>query len=336
MVTMKDIALKLGVAVSTVSKGLNGANDISEDLRQLILDTAVEMGYTPKNIKKDPQKKLCIFIQNMYYEHPDDFGFDIILGFRQQAMRANWSVTVVPINSAFQAKENYDTYMLKNGYSGAFLMGLALHDDWMKQLKTATTPSVLLDNYVSRNPHVSYIGTDNFEGIDLCVSHLADLGHKKIAMLNGSANSMVTVQRIDAFYQSMKQNHLEVDDSMITYGYFTLECARQHVSTFIERGATAIVCAADSIAADVMNECQRLGYHVPEDISVTGFDDLPPAANLTPPLTTVRQDRISLGKTGYNTLMGLISRLPISKTVLRAKLVERSTTAPAKPRFVQR
>lgn len=336
MVTMKDIAQKLGVAVSTVSKGLNGANDISEDLRQIILDTAVEMGYTPKCMKKDTQKKLCIFIENMYYEKPDDFGYDIVLGFRQMALRENWSVTIIPINPAFQSKENYDTYMLKNGYSGALLLGLALHDDWMKQLKTATTPSVLLDNYVSKNPHVSYIGTDSFEGIDLCVTHLAELGHTKIAMLNGAANSMVTVERIEAFYQSMKQNHLEVDDSMVTYGYFTLECAKQHVPIFIEKGATAIVCAADSIASDVMGECERLGYHVPEDISVTGFDDLPSAAHLTPPLTTIRQDRIYLGKSSYNTLMGLISKLPISKTLMRAELIRRSTTAPVKPRSVQK
>lgn len=336
MATLKDIAQKLGVAVSTVSKGLSGANDISDDMRQLILDTAVEMGYTPKHMKKDTQKKLCIFVEYMYYENPIDFGYDIIIGFRQMALRGNWDVTIVPINSAFQAKENYDTYMLKNGYSGALLLGLALHDDWIKQLKTSTTPSVLLDNYVPKNPHVSYIGTDSYEGIDLCVTHLAQLGHKKIAMINGSANSMVSVDRIHAFHQSMKQNQLEVDESIVVYGYFNLECARQYVSSFIEKGVTAIVCASDSIAADVMRECERLGYHVPEDISVTGFDDLPSSAHLTPPLTTIRQDRIYLGKSSYNTLMGLISKLPISKTLMRAELIQRSTTAPVNHNFASR
>lgn len=335
MVKMKDIAQKLGVAVSTVSKGLNGANDISEDLRQLILDTAVEMGYTPKNAKKVTLGKLCIFVENMYYENPVDFGYDIILGFRQMAMRDGFSVSLVPISPAFQAQESYDTYMLKNGYSGALLLGLALHDDWMKQLRTTTTPSVLLDNYVAKNPHVGYIGTDSFEGIDLCVTHLAELGHKRIAMLNGFANSMITVDRIDSFYQSMRQNHLDVDDTLIAYGHFSTECARQYVPIFIEKGATAIVCASDSIAADVMKECERLGYHVPEDISVTGFDDLHSSAHLTPPLTTIRQDRVYLGKCGYTTLIGLISNLPISKTLMRAQFIKRSTTAPVKPRIVQ-
>lgn len=82
MVTIKDIANRLGISVSTVSKGLNGASDISEDLRQMVLDTAVEMGYQSKKMKKDENKKLCLFIENMEYETANQFGYEIILGFR--------------------------------------------------------------------------------------------------------------------------------------------------------------------------------------------------------------------------------------------------------------
>ena len=121
MVTIKDIANRLGISVSTVSKGLNGASDISEDLRQMVLDTAVEMGYQSKKMKKDENKKLCLFIENMEYETANQFGYEIILGFRQAAFRNGWSVSVVPVTPAFQMTEKYDTYMLKNGYSGGFL-----------------------------------------------------------------------------------------------------------------------------------------------------------------------------------------------------------------------
>lgn len=134
MVTIKDIANRLGISVSTVSKGLNGASDISEDLRQMVLDTAVEMGYQSKKMKKDENKKLCLFIENMEYETANQFGYEIILGFRQAAFRNGWSVSVVPVTPAFQMTEKYDTYMLKNGYSGGFLVGFALHDDWMRRL----------------------------------------------------------------------------------------------------------------------------------------------------------------------------------------------------------
>ena len=80
MATIKDIATRLGVSVSTVSKGLNGASDISEELRQMVLDTAVEMGYATKKSKKKENRKLAVFIENMEYETEDQFGYDIVLG----------------------------------------------------------------------------------------------------------------------------------------------------------------------------------------------------------------------------------------------------------------
>ena len=76
MATIKDIANKLGVSVSTVSKGLNGASDISEDLRQTVLDTAVEMGYSTKRSRKEENRKLCLLIENMNYDVPGEFGYD--------------------------------------------------------------------------------------------------------------------------------------------------------------------------------------------------------------------------------------------------------------------
>ena len=125
MATIKDIANRLGVSVSTVSKGLNGASDISDELRQMVLDTAVEMGYSTKRSKKVENRKLCIFIENMNYETIDEFGYDIVLGFKQNAFRRKWDVDILPITPAFQEEEKYDTFLLKNGYCGAFLMGLA-------------------------------------------------------------------------------------------------------------------------------------------------------------------------------------------------------------------
>ena len=85
---------------------------------------------------------------------------------------SNWDVTVIPVTPAFQLAEKYDTYMLKNGFCGAFLVGFALHDEWMKQLEQTTMPTVLFDNYIKKNPNVAYIGTDNYEGIDAAVDHL--------------------------------------------------------------------------------------------------------------------------------------------------------------------
>ena len=327
MATIKDIANRLGGSVSTVSKGLNGASDISEELRQMVLDTAVEMGYATKRSKKTENRKLCIFIENMNYESIDEFGYDIVLGFKQNAFRHNWDVDIVPITPTFQAEEKYDTYMLKNGYCGAFLVGFALHDEWMRQLEDTTMPTVLFDNFIANNPNVCYIGTDSYEGIGMAVNHLFKLGHRDIAFLNGSLYSMVSDQRQEAFESSMTELGLEIRPDLMARGYYVSDSAKYHVPGFLAAGATAIVCGNDLIAKGVMEECVQRGFRVPEDISVIGFDDISLAATYNPPLTTIRQERNELGKCAYVILNSLIHHISISKTLLRPKLIERESTA---------
>lgn len=328
MATIRDIANKLGISVSAVSKSLNGANDISSELRQLVLDTAVEMGYSTKRSRKEEHRKLAIFIENMEYESEGDFGYDIILGFKQNAFKNNWDVDVIPVNPAFQLKDKYDTYLLGNGYSGAMIVGFALNDEWMKQFETTTMPTVLFDNYIAKNPNTCYIGTDNHEGIEAAIEHLYSLGHTNIAFLNGSLHSMVSEQRQDAFLQGMAKFGLTPKDKLLAYGYYVADSARYHVPAFLENKATAIMCGNDLIATGVVEECKLKGLRVPEDISVIGFDDIPVAASMTPALTTVNQNRSELGKVGYTILSSIISGIAISKTLLRPKLVIRDSTAP--------
>lgn len=327
MATIKDIANRLGVSVSTVSKGLNGASDISDELRQMVLDTAVEMGYSTKRSKKVENRKLCIFIENMNYETIDEFGYDIVLGFKQNAFRRKWDVDILPITPAFQEEEKYDTFLLKNGYCGAFLMGLALHDSWIKQLENTTMPTVLLDNFISGNPNVCYLGTDSYEGIAMAVNHLVNLGHKNIAFLNGSLYSLVSDQRQEAFESAMAAASLPVQKDLTAYGYYVSDSAKYHVPGFLAAGATAVVCGNDLIAKGVIDECTKRGFRVPEDVSVVGFDDISIAATFDPPLTTIRQERNELGRYAYDILNSLIHHIPISKTLLRPKLIERESTA---------
>lgn len=330
MSTIKEIADKLGVAVSTVSKGLNGANDISHETRQAVLDAAVELGYSPKKIKSGNGRKFCIFIENMAYENIEHFGYEVVIGFKLSAIRNNSKVDIIPIDLNIQAKEKYDTLMLKNKYSGAFLLGFTLHEDWVNQLNSTKVPTVLLDNYIENNFHVGYVGTDSYEGIDLAVSHLNNLGHRNIAFLNGSKNSMISQQRYNAFVNSLKKHEIDQREDLIAFGYYESECAEEYVSDFFERGATAIMCGSDLIALGVLNEAKRLGLRIPEDISVIGFDDLPIASKLTPPLTTIRQDRIDLGKSAFLLLDGLINNISTSRLLLRAKFINRESTGPAR------
>ena len=327
MVTIKDIANRLGIAPSTVSKGLNDANDISPELKKLVLDTAIEMGYVTKRMKKETRKRLCIFVENMQYEKSGDFGFDIILGFKQAAVRDNWEVTVVPVTPLLQMRDPYDRYMVQNGYHGGFLVGFALKDPWMAQLRTTTIPTVLFDNYITRNPNVAYVGTDSFEGIDLAIDHLTELGHTKIALLNGSPDSMVTSNRYDAYASSMQSHKLELDENLVAFGYYVEDSAKYHLPSLIENGATAIICGNDLLAVGGIRECGRLHVRIPQDLCVVGVDNLPISEEITPALTTINQDRVDLGRNSYAALYWLIAKVPISRSMLRPRLIVRDSTS---------
>ena len=335
MVTIKEIADRLGVSVSTVSKGLNGAKDISESLRQQVLDTAVEMGYTVKR-KARTGFRLAFFIENMSCEKESDFGYELLIGFQQGAFRGSHDVTVIPITPEFQQEVRYDNYMLENDYTGAFVAGMALNDPWMKQFEETTFPTVLLDNFIPRNPRLCYVGTDSEEGIEMAVSHLVELGHEKIAFLNGSKDSMISDQRMRAYLRSMNQHKLPIDPNLAIYGYFVAAAAKYHVPSFIDAGVTAILCGNDDIAEGVIECVKEMGFSVPEDISVIGFDDMPFAATLFPPLTTVRQNRIEIGKSAFHVLEGMVGGISPSKFLLRPSLTLRASSGIAKPRLAVR
>lgn len=198
----------------------------------------------------------------------------------------------------------------------------------MAQFNTTNIPTVLLDNYIKKNHSVSSIGTDSFEGIDDAITHLMALGHKHIALINGSRNSMISEQRRQAYIDSMTEHGLPFDESTMPYGYYVAEAAKYHVSNLLSMGITAILCGNDLIASGVITECTQRGFRVPEDISVVGFDDLPISAQLVPPLTTIRQDCSTLGKCGFYSLNSLINHVPISRTMLHPQLIVRESTAP--------
>lgn len=328
MVTIKDIAKELGVSPGTISKGLNNASDISAAMKQKILDTAIVMGYTKAKTKSSGKgKKICIFIENMDYQSSSQFGYDIVVGFKQEAVKEGYEVSLVQVSSSFQLMEDYDTFMLKNGYVGSFCIGFALEDRWLTSFKDTNNPTVLFDNYIPINPNTGYIGTDSSEIIELLVDHLYELGHRKIAFLNGSLNSLITEQRMDAFYQSMAKRGLSVDPELAIYAYFVSRVAEDHIPNILRKGATAILCGNDVIASGVYTELIGRGLSIPEDISVTGIDDIPLSALLTPPLTTVRQERTLLGRLGFFALHSIISHnMAISRNLLRPKLIVRSST----------
>ena len=327
MPTIKDIATKLGVSSGTVSKGLNGAEDISESLREKILATAVEMGYTKKSLHKPDTRKLCIFIENMDYYLEDDFGYDIILGFKHAAYKENWDVEVIPVSEEFQSKRPYDSFMMGRSISGSLNLGFAVDDPWMTEFKTTSVPTILFDNFIRENPMVGSVGTDDEEGIGLAIEHLTNLGHRKIALLNGPETAMVSQSRLKAYESNMKKHDLAYSHRFIAHEPYSQDAARKHIKQFYDIGITAIICGNDTLALGVIKECERLGISVPGEMSVIGYDDISACDRSIPPLTSVRQDRVQLGKCCYYILYALVNGVSLSRNLLRPSLTMRSSTA---------
>lgn len=328
MTTILDIANKLGVSKGTVSKALSGAEDISETLRKTVLETAVEMGYTKLRRNKTAAKKICIMIETMEYKELNDFGYDIIMGFRKMAEPAGFTVDIVPITTQFQKAYPYDIFMLENDYIGSFLLGLSLTSPWMKELQKSRTPAVLYDNYIKSNPCCTYVGIDNHEGMDLAVSHLRRLGHKKIGYLSGALGSHIMQVRHKAFFSALRQNGLSADPLLAGTSYYISECMQKHLPRLLKHGVTAIICGHDLLANAAIIQCQEFGYRVPDDINIIGFDDIAICPYTNPPLTTIRQNLPELGKCGYYALDSLLNHVSIGTLLLHAQLIVRKSTGP--------
>ncbi len=326
MVTLNDIAAKLGISKSTVSKGLNNASDVSEELRRKILETATELGY----ISRRSSKKLCILIENMGYQDPNQFGYDLIAGFQEMARPEGWTVDVAPLTEEYQRGTTYQQFMAQGGWRGAFVLGFSLLDPWMEEFRTAQIPTVLYDNCIKENPCMASVGCDSAGGLEAAVRHLHSLGHRRIGLLCGPLESYVLKERYSAYCSALEKCGLPVDEELIGMGYYVAESTRKYLPKLIEKGATAILCSDDSRAVAAYTECRDRRLNIPADVSIVGFDDLPIAAYMNPPLTTIRQNRTALGKCGYYALSCLLNEVDIGSILLRAPLIVRGSTGLAR------
>ena len=137
---------------------------------------------------------------------------------------AGFDVDIVPMTEKLQRSISYDMFMLKHDYIGAFVLGFTLQDPWMQEFQTSSTPAVLYDNYIMSNPRISYVGVDNNEGMELAVSHLKSLGHKKIGYLSGALGSHIMQVRHKAFFYAMRQSGLRRIPIMPVPPYYVSQC----------------------------------------------------------------------------------------------------------------
>ena len=331
MTTLDDIAKRLGISKSTVSKALNGREDISEAMRKSIMETAVEMGYNRAS-KKEKSRRICVFAEYMEDSNAQAQDSDLILGFRQAAEPNGFRVSVIPLTVALQWLHSYDEYMMRNRYSGAFFTDIRFEGRWADGLEATGTPAVLYNGSVRMNSSVTMIGFDEYEGMNLAVSWLQDLGHERIGYLSGPLDDSADRDRIDAFLLAMRENGLDCSKEYIGTASSSSECLELHFQRLIDLNCAAVICSDDLLAYDVMIYCKQRGLRIPEDISIIGIGDLPQSEKTSPQLSSIRQDKQGLGKAAFLALQGHLSDMRVNKITLHSELIRRGSAGTAPER----
>ena len=314
-VTIQDIADRLGMAKSTVSKAISGATDISEKTRERVLACAGEMGYQVKAKHVSYTKSIVVFIYgSIHYDKVDQFGYEIILGLQAAAAEHGIGVNITAISNAELKSGNYYPIVSGGNCEGAVFLGFKPHHLFIEHILSLNIPLFILDNNLD-NQLAARDGCDSAEGIRQMVQYLWMRGHDRI----------VTQERYQAYSDALKELGLEENKDAVRYGHFSAKGTRKRILPIAQTGVTAVVCISDLLACSAVQELEKAGYVVPADISVTGYDNLPVSEYSQPRITTMYQNRIHIGKTAFVMLQQMNSGISIEAVSLRPELIERES-----------
>ncbi len=326
--TIKDIARAAQVAPSTVSRALHTDPRISVETTALIHRLAQEMGYTPslaaRNLVTQRTNTIGLVISSI----TDLFVGDVVVGVEQAARSHGYSVFLMSSYRDVQREEEAVQSLHERRTDGIIVTGSQIDEGYLAQHGRSAQPIVLINC-----PTYPYsISTDNLAGARDAVTHLVQLGHRRIAYIANPGSQQANLDRAAGYKAMVNQYGLPLDDDLMVEGDGTLaggkEAARRLLA--LARRPTAVFCFNDMTAIGALSAICEAGLRVPKDCSVIGFDDLELAAYCCPPLTTVRQHRGQLGQQAMNMLYRLIQGWGgVGPEILPAELVVRGTTGPA-------
>lgn len=309
LATMKDLSVKCGVSVSTVSKALNGYQDISEETREMILKAANEAGYFPDaNARALKMKKTynigVLFSTMEKYGLRNEYFAHILASFKEKAAKRGYDITFIEHNIG-NRKMTYLDHCKYRNFDGVFIACAEFSDPEVLELVNSDYPVVTIDH--AFNESISVL-SDNVDGMRQLTQYIIDQGHTKIAYIHGTKSS-VTHNRLVSFNNVLKENGIKVPDEYFIEGiYRSAECAEELTLRLLQLDdpPTCIIAPDDYAALGVMNTVRRLGLRIPDDISVAGYDGISMAQALEPKLTTIKQDTDKIGSEAAKQLINLI------------------------------
>jgi DNA-binding LacI/PurR family transcriptional regulator len=333
-VNIIEIAARAGTSIATVSRVLNNSEKVRYNTRKKILDLIEETGYKPK-VRKNRIINICVLINDRRAIFTPYIS-EILNGISDTIMELGYEETFVFVNEALHPDIVLET-LRERCVNAAIVLVSSSSTSYLETFNDEKFPFLLVN---SNDKRYSHIAVDNRTGIHNALEFLRSLGHRRFLLMMDDVRFPDFKERWTAFEDFMKENDLgaqRVVDlaSLDIYPKVGIvECSFTAMKNLIAEGLgeTAILTAHDNIAFGILHACADAGIHVPEDLSVVGFNNYQETEYFNPPLTTISQNLYKIGTEavfGVSALLNGRSSLVVQK-VMPTELVIRKTTAPAK------
>ncbi|MCI8644158.1 MAG: LacI family transcriptional regulator [Lachnospiraceae bacterium] len=321
MVSVKDIAARCNVSVATVSKALNGYSDISKEKRDYINAVAKEMGYFPNAaaiaLKTNRTYNIGIlFLDAANNGLTNEHFARVLQGVKEEAESRGYDITF--INHHIGARTmTYTEHCYYRGVDGVVIACIDFDEPEIIELVNSKIPVVTID-HVFHN--ITSVISDNVKGVRDLVLYAHSMGHRKIAFIHGD-DSSVSRDRLASFYRTLDELGLKVPESyVLVCPYRDAKTAAQRTKQLLAQKdmPSCILYPDDFTAVSGISVIEQEGLHIPEDISVIGYDGNSYARAMEPALTTLAQDSEVLGRSAAKHLIQMIEK---PKTALVERVV---------------
>ncbi len=339
MATSEEVAQLAGVSRATVSRILNGSAHVSPDTYARVRAAIATLEYEPnvvaQNLVRQHARVLAMNIfartENLPLSHfgrtSQYFYLHVLEHIEQAAITAGYDV-LLPSHTQEKSPQTYLRTLQTRHVAGCIMLHAT--DDYLQTLIAASLPTVFIDKMGQGN-HATYVKSDNIAGTCQATRHLLTLGHRRIAMLAAPTNDLAGLERLLGYQQALAQIGITPDAGLIRHSGWNVDEAYQATRALLNerRDFTAIVASSDFMAIGILRALTEQGLRVPEDVSLTGFDDIELCEYTTPPLTTVRQDRMAMGQGAVQRLIELIQGTKeVTPLIIPTQLIVRTSTGP--------
>ncbi|MFI5916472.1 LacI family DNA-binding transcriptional regulator [Dactylosporangium sp. NPDC051541] len=324
--TVARIADLAGVSAPTVSKVINGHAGVAVDTRRRIEDLIREHGY--QRADRTPPASI---VEVVFQALDSPWALEIIRGVEQVARGHDLAVALTEMQGHLTPGRGWSDQVRSRRPAGVIAVSAELTRRQLAHLSTAGIPLVVLDPSGEPQHQTPSVGAMNWNGGLTATRHLLDLGHRRIAMINGPDRYLCCRARLDGYRAAMDAAGVPVDPALLRTAPLYVEDGRDAAAALLELPdpPTAVFTGNDLQAIGVYAAARAARIRVPEDLSVVGFDDLTFVQWSDPPLTTVRQPLTDMGATAAQLVMTLAAgaRPDHSRIELPTSLVVRHSTA---------